>query len=227
MCDDQQGFDSPRDFLTEPARLDKIALAWRFTHTPLHAKTYAMSLHEILYSYGYLAVFIGTFLEGEAILILGGIAAQLGYLQLPLVITAAFTGTLAGDQLYFYLGRRHGYSWLYRYPNWQPRLAHLQRFLERHQIWLMLSFRFLYGLRTIASFAIGMSSISATRFFVLNTLGALLWAVVVAVFGYVLGQVVGVVVNDIKRYELWLLGSVALLGAGVWAARFWRREWSA
>jgi membrane protein DedA with SNARE-associated domain len=55
----------------------------------------------ILKTYGYWAIFIGTFAEGETILILGGIAAKLGYLALPWVILAAFVGGLCGDQLFF------------------------------------------------------------------------------------------------------------------------------
>jgi membrane protein DedA with SNARE-associated domain len=56
---------------------------------------------------GYAAVLVGTFLEGETVLVLAGIAAHRGYLDLPLVIGAAFLDTLFGDQLYFFLGRRH------------------------------------------------------------------------------------------------------------------------
>ncbi|MBW2474086.1 MAG: hypothetical protein JRE56_05770 [Deltaproteobacteria bacterium] len=47
--------------------------------------------------FGYLAILIGTFLEGETILILGGFAAHRGYLDLSLVIISAFIGTVFGD----------------------------------------------------------------------------------------------------------------------------------
>jgi membrane protein DedA with SNARE-associated domain len=40
-----------------------------------------MTLESILDTYGYLAVLVGTFLEGETILVLGGVAAHRGYLQ--------------------------------------------------------------------------------------------------------------------------------------------------
>jgi len=45
-----------------------------------------MSLEDFLNSYGYAAVLAGTFLEGETILILAGIAAKMGYLDLRWVI---------------------------------------------------------------------------------------------------------------------------------------------
>ena len=68
----------------------------------IRSKT-AMSLEQLIESYGYIVLVIGTFLEGETILVLGGIAAKLGYLQLYGVVLAAFIGSLAGDQLYFFL----------------------------------------------------------------------------------------------------------------------------
>ena len=66
-----------------------------------------MSLETMIATYGYGAVLVGTFLEGETVVLLGGFAAHRGYLDLPWVIAVAFAGSLLGDQLYFYLGRRH------------------------------------------------------------------------------------------------------------------------
>ena len=60
-----------------------------------------MDLQSIIENYGYAAIFIGTFLEGETILILAGLAAHQGYLVLTWVILAAFLGSLCGDQLFF------------------------------------------------------------------------------------------------------------------------------
>ena len=45
-----------------------------------------MSLPQLLTDYGYWAVFVGSLLEGETILILAGFAAHRGYLSLPLVM---------------------------------------------------------------------------------------------------------------------------------------------
>ena len=49
----------------------------------------------LLQKFGYLAVFVGTFLEGETILVMAGFFAERGYLQIPLVILVALTaGTI-------------------------------------------------------------------------------------------------------------------------------------
>ena len=65
-----------------------------------------MTLEYLIHTYGYLAILLGTFIEGETVLIMGGLAAQLGYLRLPWVIAAAFVGAVSWDQLLFVAGRR-------------------------------------------------------------------------------------------------------------------------
>jgi len=174
--------------------------------------------------FGYLAVLVGTFLEGETILVLAGFAAHRGYLQLPWVIGAAFIGTLFGDQLFFYLGRKHSAYLLKRRPQWKPRLDSVQARIHNHQILIILVFRFLYGLRTITPFALGISKVPLRLFVPLNILGALVWAVGIATAGYFFGQAVETWLGDIKRYELWFFAALLFGGLVVWGLHFTSRK---
>ena len=70
-------------------------------------------------SYGYLAVFLGTLLEGETILLSAGFAANRGLLYWPLVVAVAFAGATLGDQIAFLLGRWQGASLIARFPRWR------------------------------------------------------------------------------------------------------------
>ena len=183
-----------------------------------------MDLAQFVQDYGYPVLLIGTFLEGETILILGGLAAHLGYLSLVWVIVCGFCGTLVGDQLWFYLGRRHGKTLLARRPAWQPRAQRVFRKLERHQNLLILSFRYLYGLRTITPFAIGMSDVSYIRFAVLNLIGAALWAIGIGLGGYFFGKAVETLLGNVKRYEMVLMFSIFVAGTGVWLVHIYRQR---
>lgn len=170
-----------------------------------------MDIAALISTYGYLVVLVGAFLEGETVVILAGFAAHRGHLDLPWVIAAAFVGTLCGDQFYFYLGRRHGAAWLERRPLWRARVDQVTRRLERHQTLFILSFRFIYGIRTAAPFAIGLSRVSALRFSVLNAISAAVWAALIAGAGYAFGQAMEALLADVKRYEVWVLVAVILL----------------
>lgn len=175
-----------------------------------------VSLQELISNYGYAAIAIGTFFEGETILILGGFAAHRGYLELPWVVVSAFVGTLFGDQLYFYIGRSKGVSALAERPGWKAKSEKVFRLLNKNQTWLILGFRFIYGIRTVTPFLIGASRVNPLRFLVLNTIGGLVWAVVVGTLGYLFGQTLELIVDDLKKYELFAFAGLAGVGLLVW-----------
>jgi membrane protein DedA with SNARE-associated domain len=181
-------------------------------------------MESIIDPYGYLALLIRTFLEGETILVMGGFAAHQGYLHLPWVIAAAFVGTLCGDQLYFYLGRRHSQALLARRPLWQAKIDRVHGLSERYQYPLLLGFRFLYGLRTVIPFVIGMSRIPAGLFISLNIVGALVWAVLIGTAGYLFGNAVEAVIADIKHCELEVFALVGIVGLLLWFLYFRGRK---
>lgn len=183
-----------------------------------------MDLKSLIESYGYAAILIGTFLEGETILVLAGMAAHQGYLDLSWVILAAFTGSLSGDQLFYYLGRKHSQAVLVRRPTWKKKIQTVYRMLSRFQNLLILSFRFLYGLRTVTPFVIGMSPVSIKKFIILNAAGALVWAIVVGSCGYIFGQGLEILIGRIKHNELLVFAGVALLGLLAWTVYFYLRK---
>ena len=181
-------------------------------------------LESLLAAYGYPILIFGTLLEGETVMILAGVAAHLGYLSLDWVIICGFFGTFFGDQLYFFLGRRHGKSMLAKRPAWQAPADRVFRNLERHQNLLILSFRFLYGIRTVTPFAIGMSNVSYLRFAFLNMIGAGIWAISIAFAGYYFGQVVESVLGDIKKYEVEFMSAIAGIAFLVWFVHIYRQR---
>lgn len=183
-----------------------------------------MTLQSAVDTYGYLAILVGTFFEGETILVLGGFAAHQGYLALPWVIASAFAGSLCGDQLFFYLGRRHGEAVLAKRPAWRSRIGRVTGSLERFRRSFMLGFRFVYGIRTITPFAIGMSRIRAAEFFLYNAAGAFLWAAAVGSGGYLIGKALVAFLGDVKRYEEEALAAIALLGLLAWSIHFLRQR---
>lgn len=175
-----------------------------------------MDIQALVQHYGYAAVVLGTFLEGETVLVLAGFAAHAGYLDLGGVMAAAFAGSVAGDQLYFFLGRRHGTALLHRHPDWVARVQRGQQLLERHQVWVILGFRFLYGLRTVTPLAIGLSRVSAARFAVLNLAGAAFWSIGVAAASYAFGNLMQLLLGDLRHYQIGILLAIAVGGTFVW-----------
>lgn len=179
-----------------------------------------MTLESFVATYGYPALLTGALLEGETIVIIAGIMAHSGYLQLPWVIAVAFCGAFCADQVCFQLGRRKGKRFLEKKPHWEPRIDRIRRFLVGYQVIAVLSYRFMYGMRTITPVVIGVSGFATRRFVLLNLCSTFLWAVVVSYAGYFFGNVIEAILSDFRKYELIVLLAVATVGGGVWLYRY-------
>jgi membrane protein DedA with SNARE-associated domain len=175
-----------------------------------------VTLELLIENYGYLAILVLTFFEGETIVILAGVAAQLGMLEVQWVILWALAGSFGGDQLWFYIGRRWGPQIIARRPSWQVGAEKVYKHLHKHQYWLILTFRFYYGFRNVTPFVLGSSGIPWLRFFTLNLIGAIVWAVTFAYAGYLFGEAFRLFIDDYHSYALYVLGGLVLLGIAIW-----------
>jgi len=174
-------------------------------------------LESFIRDYGYWALLIGTFFGGEALLIVAGLSAHLGLLQLPYVILTAFAGSFAGDQLYYFIGYFQGRELLQKHLKWQSRVDKVNKRIERYNNFLMLGFRFVYGTRVITPFVIGMSrNIRTIRFFILNAIGAIIWVVFIAAGGYFFGYALEGLIEDVKHYEKLAMIIILIMGIAFW-----------
>lgn len=180
-------------------------------------------LQDLISQFGYPALVLGTFLEGEVSLLLAAYLAVRDLLQIEWVVACAFLGTFASDQLWYYLGRRHGRALLERKPSWQPLGARANTLLARHPDLWVLGFRFMYGLRTVMPLAIGLSGYSWRRYLLLDAIGAGLWAGGLSLLAYNLGHAMEGLLQELRRYQLLLLLLVVLLIGLGWLYR-WRQR---
>nr|WP_314575841.1 DedA family protein [uncultured Pseudomonas sp.] len=178
-----------------------------------------MMLQHFLQEFGYFALFLGTFFEGETILVLAGFLAFRGYMDIKLVVVVAFFGSYAGDQLWYFMGRKHGRKLLARKPRWQLLGDRALEHIRRHpDIWV-LSFRFVYGLRTVMPVAIGLSGYPPGRYLLLNGIGAAVWAAALGAAAFKFGAVLEGLLGNVKKYELWVLGALLVIGGLLWVRR--------
>ena len=180
-------------------------------------------LLQLIQQWGYVLVFLGALFEGETMLLLAGLVVHNGHLALPPIILLAAAGGFLGDLAFFLLGRRYVGRLLKRFPSLRSPAARADDLLSRYHAPFILANRFLYGLRIAGPVAVGMSAIPATRFALINLLGAVLWACVIVGVGYLFGQAVELLLGDVRRIEEGLLGGIILLGVLIWAVRLLRK----
>lgn len=145
------------------------------------------TLLRLLPEYGYFAVLIAAFWEGEAVLIAAGTLCGAGYLDWRLTILAAAIGGSAGDQIYFYAAHQRAARLVQkskRLQKWYPRVS---KFVLRHGTIAVLLSRFAAGLRITIPLVCATAAMPPRKYSSLNLLSAFCWASVWVAVSYQFG----------------------------------------
>jgi membrane protein DedA with SNARE-associated domain len=183
-----------------------------------------MQAELLLQKFGYLAVFIGCFLEGETILVMAGFFAERGYLQIALVILTAFAGAYVGHIFWFWLGRTQGVKLLDRFPKMQKHFGKGIRMFERYGAPAIFITQWLYGLRVTCAVIIGISRISTLKFLIYEAVTCAVWAAVIGFLGYYFGRAIESMLGRAEHIERWGLLVLVVVGLAVWGYHQWKER---
>lgn len=169
----------------------------------------------LLHHFGYLAVFAGTFLEGETILVLAGFFASRGRLSLPLVLLAAAGGAYLGHVFWFWVGRSQGTRLVHRFPGFEQKIARSLALIERHGAGAIFLTQYLYGLRVASAIVFGLSRMSRRTFLLYQAISCALWASIIGLLGFFFGRAVARVLGQAMAVEKYAILLILLAGGGV------------
>ena len=183
-----------------------------------------MTIETLIARFGLAAVFLGAGIEGETMVVTGGVLSHDGLLPVAGVAVAAAAGSFVADQLFFAIGRRfRGHPRVKRIEA-KPAYAKALALFERYPTAFVFGFRFLYGLRTVSPMAIGTTRISTARFAVLNLAAASLWATLFTGIGYVFADGIERLFGRIKSVEHVVIGVLVAAVVVAAAMHLWRRR---
>ena len=151
--------------------------------------------------FGEAALFVGFVLPGETSVIIAGVVASQGRVNIVLLCAIVVAAAIVGDSVGYVVGRRYG-DQLLKLPLLRDRRASLDRALDglrrRGPIYVFVG-RFTAFLRAVMPGLAGMSAMPYRRFFVANALGGLIWGVGYALLGYFAGHAL----TRIEKYASW------------------------
>ncbi len=168
-------------------------------------------MEAFLTKYGYIGIFIGTFLEGETTVLLGGIFSKLGYMEIYRVFLWAFLGTFAGDFTFFSLGRVFGRHRIAKYEFLSSKIPLANGIIKKYGNFIIFIIRFLVGIRAVILMLLGCTNLKIGKFILFSVLNSTLWSIMITLIGYIFGNVVYVFVSDIKKYEEFIIPSILIL----------------
>jgi membrane-associated protein len=132
--------------------------------------------------------FVGLVAPGETAVVLGGVVAAEGGVDLPLMLAITWSAAALGDLASFWLGRRLGRRFLVahgpRLGVTTPRLERVEDFFDRHGGKAILIGRFIGLVRAVAPFLAGASGMRLRAFLPWSLLGTAAWATTFTLVGY-------------------------------------------
>ena len=169
----------------------------------LNPKVMIDALLDIFGNYAYVALFliifaetglaVGFFLPGDSLLVVAGLFAAAGKLNLWVMLVSLFVAAVVGDTVGYYSGKRVGQAIFTRPKSRFFNPNHLKKahaFYEKHGGKTIVLARFVPIVRTFAPIVAGAADMRYRDFIFYNILGGFLWITSMLFAGYFLGGVV-------------------------------------
>ncbi len=163
--------------------------------------------------YGVIAVFVGTFLEGESILMISGALVSQSFLDPLYVWVAASLGAWSGHIVWFAIGKFFGKTSVDKIANrynLSDKVNYIYGLISANKIKTVVLLQYLYGVRMIGALTFGISDIKLRWFSIAEIINCSIWALVIGSIGFILGKTVSVFSHS-SVYTIWIIASIVIL----------------
>ncbi|HKP69088.1 MAG TPA: VTT domain-containing protein [Pyrinomonadaceae bacterium] len=136
---------------------------------------------------------VGFFLPGDSLLVVAGLFAAAGKLQIGLVLLAFFLGSVIGDSTGYWTGRMMGKTLFNRESSFlfkPSRVEKAKHFFEKYGVKTVVLARFVPIVRTFAPLVVGAAEMPYAKFLTFSVIGGALWISSMVLGGYFLGGVI-------------------------------------
>lgn len=162
--------------------------------------------------------FVGLVAPGEAAVIVGGVVAGQGEIDIRLLIGIVWFAAFAGDSVSFYFGNRLGREFMVKHGRrvmiTEDRLVQVESYMQEHGGKTILIGRFIGLVRALAPFIAGSSKMPYRRFMPYDIIGSGLWATFFCLLGYIFSNNLSAVIDYAERGVLifgWTVGTIVLI----------------
>ena len=172
--------------------------------------------------FGETALFLGFIFPGETAVIIAGVVASQGRVNIGVLCVIVVVAAASGECVGYAIGARYGKR-LFSLPLIRRRRTAMEAALKalgkRGAMYVFVG-RFTAFFRAVMPALAGMSKMSYRRFFIANLLSALLWGVGYSLLGYFAGGAL----NQIENSASWVGIAVLVLMILVIAALYFHKR---
>lgn len=171
--------------------------------------------------------FVGLLVPGETTIVVGGVVAGQGEIDIIVLIAVAWSMAVLGDLTGYLLGHRLGRPFLIKHgPRFglgEARIEQAEAFFADHGGKAIFIGRFVGIVRSLAPFLAGSSRMPLKRFIPYDVLGAGIQSSLLCLVGYFFWQSLDTVLEFVERGAFALGVTIAVVVGAIVAARWLRR----
>ena len=183
----------------------------------------AQQLVDLIFDWGYLGIFIMMAIESsfipfpsEVVLIPAGYLASKDEMSITYIMMSAVSGSLVGAFVNYYLAFTLGRKFLLRYGKYffisHEALDKMERYFKKHGHISTFSGRLVPGIRQLISIPAGLAKMNLLEFTLFTTLGAGIWALILTLLGYYIGENEALIKEYLKQITIAVVALLLVIG---------------
>ncbi len=187
-------------------------------------KELAQELVDLIFDWGYLGIFIMMAIESsfipfpsEIVLIPAGYLASKGEMNIVFIMTSALSGSMIGAFTNYYLALLLGRKILVKYGKYffikEQTLQKMDNFFLKHGHISTFVGRLIPGIRQLISVPAGIAKMNLAVFATYTALGAGIWALILTLIGYFIGENQELIDVYLKQITMVVLVTLAILSS--------------
>lgn len=184
----------------------------------------AQDLVDLIFDWGYIGIFCLMAVESsfipfpsEIILIPAGYLASQGQMSISMIMLSGLGGSMVGAFINYYLALSLGRKMLQKYGKYffikESALDKMDSFFQKHGHISTFTGRLIPGIRQLISIPAGMARMNLVVFSTYTALGAGIWALILTMLGYFIGENQELIDTYLKQITMIVLVVLVLLGS--------------
>lgn len=193
----------------------------------------AQDLVDLIFDWGYLGIFFLMAIESsfipfpsEIVLIPAGYLASKGEMDIAMIMTSSLAGSLAGAFINYYLALFLGIKMLRKYGKYffvnENAQEKMEQFFQKHGHISTFIGRLIPGIRQLISIPAGLARMNLAVFSLYTGLGASIWALVLVLLGYTIGENQVLLDAYLKQITFGIL--IILILLALWYIRYQKNK---